>query len=71
MSDLYYSASVKMKKGNTIQGQTFYNLLETIDTDQQISQFGSAYAGLFDSDTVLTEAYVDRKRTITWSAEND
>ncbi|MBR1729995.1 MAG: hypothetical protein IJ728_10790 [Selenomonadaceae bacterium] len=61
---LTYSAQVKTKQGDKSVTQTFNKLLETIDTDQQISQFGSAYADLFDSDVTLTASVAIRKRTI-------
>ena len=66
---LSYSATVRVKKGDTIQGQTFFDLYSQIDDDESIQQFGTAYAALFDSDTQLVESYCNRKRS--WSASND
>ena len=61
---LTYSAQIKTTKDDKNTSKTFNDLLETIDTDQQISQFGSAYADLFDSDVTLTASVAIRKRTI-------
>ena len=61
---LTYSAQIKTAKDDKNTSKTFNDLLETIDTDQQISQFGSAYADLFDSDVTLTASVAIRKRTI-------
>jgi len=61
---LTYSAQVKTHQGDKSVTQTFNKLLEVIDTDQAIGQFGSAYADLFDSDVTLTASVAIRKRTI-------
>ncbi|MBR1729986.1 MAG: hypothetical protein IJ728_10745 [Selenomonadaceae bacterium] len=66
---LTYSAQVKTKQNDKSVTQTFNNMIQTIDTDEQISQFGSAYADLFSSDVTLTASVVIRKRTI--AASND
>ena len=66
---LTYSAQVKTTKDDKNTTKTFNALLETIDTDNAIGQFGTAYADLFSTDVALAASTAIRKRTI--AAAND